>query len=79
MAAAAEKEAAKGGDENDGLEEVEDVEYDIVEEGEADGDALPPPGGGEAELPRLVQPFEPPALRRHCQRRKPDGDDGPKV
>lgn len=32
MAAAAEEEAAKGGDENDGLQEVEDVEDDIVEE-----------------------------------------------
>ena len=83
VATAAEVEASKGGDENDGLQEVEDVEDDIVEEGEADGDALPPPRGGKAELPRpavvLVQPLEPSVLRPHCRRRRADDDGGPKL
>lgn len=71
MTAAAEEEADEGSDEEDGFEEVEDVEDNVVEEGEAEGDALPSPGVGEAELPRpavvLVQPLEPSTLCRHGQ------------
>ncbi|RRT79129.1 hypothetical protein B296_00017684 [Ensete ventricosum] len=52
VAAAAEVEAAESAHEEDGLEAVEDAEEEVVEEGEAAVGALPPPGVGEAELPR---------------------------
>lgn len=78
VAAAAEVEEAQAGDEDDGLEAVEDAEGEVVEEGEAElGAALPPPepGAGEVEPPRpvaealLVQLSEPPALAHHGCRR----------
>ncbi|CAL9186254.1 unnamed protein product, partial [Musa hybrid cultivar] len=69
VAAAAEEEAAEAGDEDDGLKEVEDVEGEVVEEGEPELGGLPAPGSGEARLPRpmvrLVELPEPAALPDH--------------
>lgn len=77
VAAAAEEEAAEAGDEDDGLKEVEDVESEVVEEGEPELGALPPPGSGEAWLPRpmvrLVELTEPAALPHHRPPPPPKG------
>ncbi|RWW46350.1 hypothetical protein BHE74_00047726 [Ensete ventricosum] len=77
VAAAAEEEAAEAGDEDDGLKEVEDVEGEVVEEGEPELGALPPPGSREAWLPRpmvrLVELPEPAALPHHRRPPPPEG------